>query len=72
MSKKEVSKTPKREVCIPSDCMDIKIDVETKEISFIPKEGAKCDIEAMKAFTTLYKDPTAKMKLIEKVAQKEE
>jgi hypothetical protein len=63
---------PKKIICIEGTCFDTNIDVDTKTISFVPKEGAKCDIEALKAFKELYKDPTATMKLVEKVVPKGE
>jgi hypothetical protein len=74
MSKKE-EKTPKREVefCVGDGCIKTIVNVETKEIRFVPNPNAKtCNREAMKAFTTLYKDPTATMKLVEKVVPKED
>jgi len=64
---------PKREICIEGKCFDTHIDVENKEIRFVGKEGNKeCNLEELRAFKQLYKDPTTKMKLIEKVVSKEE
>jgi hypothetical protein len=61
---------PKKIICIEGTCFDTNIDVESKEIKFVPKEGAKCNVEALNAFKTLYKDPTATMKLVEKIVPK--
>jgi len=69
MSKKE-NETPERELCIEGKCFDTHINIKAKEIRFIPKEDKECqDLEALNNFVKLYKDPTAKMKLIERVIQ---